>query len=106
MARLAISLLGPFQATLGDQPITGFKYDKVRALLAYLAVEHERPHERAALLGLLWPDLPEDAARNNLRQTLLTLREAIGDRMAQPPFLLTSRSALQFNRESDYSLDV
>ena len=106
MAKLAISLLGPFQATLGGQPITGFKYDKVRALLVYLAVEHERPHEREALLGLLWPDLPEEAARNNLRQTLLKLREAIGDRTAQPPFLLTSRPALQFNSQSDYWLDV
>lgn len=106
MAQLAISLFGPFGVTLADHPVTDFKYDKVRALLAYLAVESERAHEREALLGLLWPDLPEDAARNNLRQTLLTLREAIGDRTAQPPFLLTSRVTLQFNRASDYWLDV
>lgn len=106
MAQLALSLLGPLQVTLGNHPVTGFKYDKVRALLAYLAVEQERAHEREALLGLFWPDLPEDAARNNLRQTLLTLREAIGDRTAQPPFLLTSRAAIQFNPASDYWLDV
>ena len=106
MAHLAISLLGPFQATLEGLPVTTFKYDKVRALLAYLAVESEFAHEREALLGLLWPDLPEDAARNNLRQTLLTLREAIGDRTAQPPFLLASRATLQFNPAADYSLDV
>lgn len=103
---LALALLGPMHVTLDGQSVTGFKYDKVRALLAYLAVEADRPHERQALLGMLWPDLPEDAARNNLRQTLLTLREAIGDRAAQPPFLLTSRATIQFNRASDHWLDV
>ncbi len=106
MARLTLSLLGPLHATLDSQPVTTFKYDKVRALLAYLAVEADRPHEREALLGLLWPDLPEDAARNNLRQTLLTLREALGDRTAQPPFVLASRATIQLNPHSDYWLDV
>jgi len=106
MARLTLALLGPLYAALNDQPVTGFKYDKVRALLAYLAVEADRPHERVALLGLLWPELPEEAARNNLRQTLLTLRGAIGDRSAEPPFLLASRTTLQFNRQSDHRLDV
>jgi predicted ATPase/DNA-binding SARP family transcriptional activator len=106
MGQLAISLFGPLTVTLDGQPLTGFKYDKVRALLAYLAVEHERPHEREALLGLLWPDLPEDAARNNLRQSLLTLRAAISDRDAQPPFLLISRPTLQLNQASDHWLDV
>ena len=106
MARLALALLGPLHATLDGRPIAGFRYDKVRALLAYLAVEADRPHEREALLGLLWPELPEDAARNNLRQTLLSLREAIGDRQAHPPFLLASRASLQLNPRSDHWLDV
>ncbi len=106
MARLSLALLGPLYAALDDQPITGFKYDKVRALLAYLMVEADRPHERQALLGLLWPELPEEAARNNLRQTLLTLRDAIGDRSADPPFLLASRTTIQFNLQSDHYLDV
>ena len=39
MAHLSLSLLGPFQATLGKEPIAGFESNKVRALLAYLAVE-------------------------------------------------------------------
>jgi hypothetical protein len=46
MTKLAISLLGPLQVTLEGHPVTNFKYDKVRALLAYLALEQERPHER------------------------------------------------------------
>jgi predicted ATPase len=106
MARLSLSLLGPPQVTLGGSPVTGFAYDKVRALLAYLALEADRPHRRDALVGLLWPDLPEQAARNNLRQALANLRQAIGDHAAQLPFLLLTRETIQFNPTSDHWLDV
>ena len=34
MIHLTLSLLGPFQATLDDEPVTGFVSDKARALLA------------------------------------------------------------------------
>jgi DNA-binding SARP family transcriptional activator len=40
---LSISLLGSFQVTLHREPVTAFGSDKVRALLAYLAGEAERP---------------------------------------------------------------
>ncbi len=106
MPHLSLALLGPIQVTLDGQPITPFKYDKVAALLVYLAVEASRAHEREALIGLLWPDLPEEAARNNLRQALVKLRDAIGDRTADPPFLLTSRATLQFDRASACHLDI
>ncbi len=46
MPRLSLSLLGSFQATLDGRPITGFESDRVRGLLAYLAVEADRPHRR------------------------------------------------------------
>ncbi len=105
MAHLSLSLLGPLQITLGDQPISGFAYAKARALLLYLAVEADRPHQREALVTLLWPELPESAARTNLRQALSSLRETLGDATANPPFLLITRDTLQFNRESDYQLD-
>ena len=60
MPRLTLSLLGPFQATLDGKPITDFESDRVRALLAYLAVEADRPHRRdwagrAALARLARP---------------------------------------------------
>jgi len=78
----------------------------VRALLAYLVVESDRPQRREKLVGLLWPDYPEESARHNLRQALFNLRLALGDQDANPPYFLISRDAIQFNRESDYSLDL
>jgi len=106
MAHLSLFLLGPFQVTLAEEPVTSFKSDKVQALLAYLAVEADRPHRRDSLAGLLWPDWPDRVARTNLRNALANLRTAIGDRHATSPFLLITRETIQFNTASDYWLDV
>ncbi len=106
MAHLSIHLLGPFQVALGKQPATGFRYDHVRALLAYLAVEAGRPHRRERLAGLLWPDQPHTQALSNLRYALYNLRNVLHDRQADPPFLTITRQTLQFNTASDHWLDA
>ena len=106
MAVLTLTFLGSFQAAIDNQPITRFRSDKTRALLAYLAVEAERPHSRASLCGLLWPDQNDDAALHNLSQTLLRLREALGDTRGAAAFLRISRQAIQWNAASDYRLDT
>jgi len=106
MARLSIRLLGPLQVTLDGEPVTAFESDKVRALLAYLSVEHQGPQRREKLAGLLWPDWPETSARMNLRRALADLRKALGDHQATPPFLHISHHTIQFNRDSDAWVDV
>jgi DNA-binding SARP family transcriptional activator/predicted ATPase len=106
VAGLSVRLLGPFQITLDEEPATGFVSDKVRALLAYLAVENEQPHRREKLAGLLWPDWTEGSARANLRRALANLRQVIGDHEATPPYLHISRQAVQFNTGSDAWVDV
>jgi multiple sugar transport system substrate-binding protein len=118
MARLSICLLGPFRVTIDEKPVAGFESDKVRALLAYLAVESRRPHRRETLAGLLWPDWPERSARTNLRRALSNLRSAIGDRVpsgdrtrsedrvATHPFLHISRQTIQFSSDGDTWVDV
>lgn len=95
MSRLAVSLLGSFQAYSDDKPLTGFRSDKTRALLAYLAEERDRPHARTALAGLLWPDFPDTAALTNLRSALANLRHLLGDD-AETSLLVTA-TTLQFH---------
>lgn len=101
MPQLTLALLGPIHIALDGQPVTGFAYNKARALLAYLAVEAHHPHQRDAIVGLLWPDSPEAAARTSLRQVLTNLRDAVG-----ADFLITTRDTLQFNPASNFDLDV
>ena len=50
MARLSLSLLGPLHAERAGARIRGFESNKVRALLAYLAVEADRPHRASRWL--------------------------------------------------------
>jgi len=66
MTHLSLSFMGPLQVVLDGRPCAGFKSNKVRALLAYLAVEAGRPHRREALAGLLWSEWPDRDARSNL----------------------------------------
>lgn len=109
MARLSISLLGTFRVLLHGTETVGFDSNKVRALLAFLAVESDRPHRRAALASLLWPDRPERSARHNLSQALFNLRAVLGDAQAgddPAPALTANQQTIQFNAASDHWLDV
>jgi predicted ATPase/DNA-binding SARP family transcriptional activator len=109
MVRLSISLLGTFQVLLYGVEIVGFDSDKVRALLAYLVIESDRPHRREALASLLWPERPERTARHNLSQALSNLRALLDDAAAGDhlgPALTADRQAIQFNAASDHWLDV
>jgi DNA-binding SARP family transcriptional activator len=106
MARLEIALLGRLHVTCDGQAVADLGYDKVRALLAYLTVERHRPHERSALAALFWPDAGASVARKNLRNALATLRQAIGDSTAEPPFLLITRDSVQFNPLADAQSDM
>jgi len=106
VTRLAIRLLGPFEVTLDGEPFTQFETLKTRALLAYLAGEAGSPHRREALAEMLWPDRPEGAARANLRHTLRSLRLAIDDYQAQPPFLHTTRETIALALDGDTWVDV
>lgn len=78
MPHLAVSLLGPLRVEAGGRPVTSLRYAKARALLAYLATEQDRPHRRATLADMLWPDRDEQAARHDLSQALWTLQRAVG----------------------------
>ncbi len=106
MARLALSLLGPFQLLLDGAPVTDFESDRVRALLAFLAVEADKPHRRERLAGLLWPDWSDRSALANLRNALSSLRRTIGDRKTSTPVLLVDRETIQFNSTSGISVDA
>jgi len=106
MAHLSLWLLGSFQAELEGEPVSGFRSDKVRALLAYLCTESHRPWPRATLAYMLWPDLPEERAQSGLRNALSNLRRVLGDPQADPTFLLVSRDTVQLNAASDHWLDV
>ncbi len=107
MTLLKISLLASFHVTLDGRAINDFSTDKARALLAYLVVERQYPHRREALASLIWPDQPDERARQSLRQALSSLRQVLQDTQKQAdPFLLVDRHQVQVNPNANYWLDV
>ncbi len=110
MAHLDLSFFGALQAHLDGKPLVDLRSGRVQNLLAYLVLEATQPQPRTTLAALFWPDEPEAAAKQNLRQVLYQLRQQLGE-LAQSapqdsPFLLIERDTVQFNPASDYTLDV
>nr|WP_315463341.1 AAA family ATPase [uncultured Rhodoferax sp.] len=108
---LQVQLLGAWEVRWQDQALGPLRYDKPRALLAYLIVHSRQLHGREPLAELLWPDLAGDRARSNLRRALHELRTfltpsgCLPDAPA-PDFLLSSKHQLGWNPSSCYHLDV
>src|SRR4051812_24694714 len=88
-ASVVLRCLGTFEVTVHMEPVAAFPTDKIRGLLAYLALESHtaisahgsRPHRREALAGLFWPEMADAFALSNLRLALHRLRQAL-DRAA------------------------
>ena len=78
----------------------------MRALLAYLAVENDRPQRRETLAGLLWPDMAERDARTNLRHVLANLRKVLGDREADQSFPSSTARPSSSTPQVTVQLDV
>jgi len=97
MKKLQIRLLGSFQATWDGVPLEGFRSDKVRALLAYLATEGGHPHRRESLTAMLWEADSPKAAWASLRTALSNLRQVLSPLEDQPPLLITTRQSVTFD---------
>ncbi len=91
MTQLALSLFGAITAA---SPLR-LPTDKTRALLAYLTLHPDTPLRREALANLLWPDQPEELARQNLRKTIGRLKQALDE--AEPNL---AEAVLAITRES------
>lgn len=95
---LRLHLLGPFEATFNDAPLTSLRSAKGRGLLAYLASRPGHPHSREALATLFWGEVEEEAARLSLRVALSDLRKVLIPVRAvsnAPPLLVTSRQTIE-----------
>ena len=72
--------LGPVDVTLDGGPAPAeLLWRKNLALLVYLARSPKRARARDHLIGLLWPDKPDGAARHSLNEALRVLRRCTGD---------------------------
>lgn len=103
---LSIRMFGGLDVRRDGEPIAQFAYDKVAALLAYLALEAPIPQSRDRLAELFWPEQLHNEARHSLRQALFQLRQALGEQGAETPLLLTTRTTIQRNPAAILNSDV
>src|ERR1700687_2970281 len=110
MGRLILRLLGTPEVSHVEQPLT-FQTRKVRALLAFLAVE-QGVHSRDKITALLWPESDEERGKASLRRALSYLRESLdatslehsGNVQLQPPHVLIEHQTLSFTFASDFEI--
>lgn len=79
---LDLLLLGGCRLSIGGHD-AGLRYDKVRTLLALLAMADGTPLRREYLAAMLWPDANSEAGRRSLRHALHVLRDALGPAAAR-----------------------
>lgn len=99
----AINLLGPFELKAGRGPSPKLPR-KAQALLCFLALGRGRPVSRDQLSTLLWGDAPTEQARQSLRQSLSSLRSALGIRDAA--FLIASATDVMLAGGAGISVDT
>ncbi|GAB4580698.1 MAG: BTAD domain-containing putative transcriptional regulator [Anaerolineales bacterium] len=108
MHKLKLTLFGAVAAAVNNHPLH-FRTDKIRALLVYLALEGERPHERQLLAALLWPEMPEQTALKNLRQSLHRLQQALDGQLpglSDALFRITRQTVLCAPHPHSLEVDV
>ena len=77
---IALRLLGQVEISVDrDEPPPELLWKKNLALLAYLALSPRLTRTREHLIGLLWSEKPESAARHSLNEALRILRRCIGE---------------------------
>ena len=76
---------------------------RLQSLFAYLLLHADAPQPRAHLSFTFWPDASESSGRNNLRQLLHQLRQALPD---PDRCLRADANSVQWSPDSFYSLDV
>jgi len=98
-----LALFGHFSLNMGDDVLTQFSYDKVKALLVYLLL-HDQPVSRATLAELLWPDQGLSSGRTNLRHALHCLRQSLGEEAER--VLSVSRQTIAFRLPANWHFDM
>src|SRR3989449_3383557 len=98
---LALHCLGPPWVRVdGREAPPDVLWRKHLALLTYLALSPNGTRSRSHLLGLLWPESPDDKARRSLNEAVRRLRSALGTER-----LLTRGDTLQLNA-NELEVDV
>lgn len=106
MYRGKVVLFGTVQVYTGqDEPLDP-PSPRVQALCVYLSLHQGQPLDRRRLAFLIWPNVPEQAARRNLRQYLHRLRHYFRPIDPEGSLIVTDGSTVTFDPQHFLWIDV
>jgi DNA-binding SARP family transcriptional activator/predicted ATPase/transcriptional regulator with XRE-family HTH domain len=100
---LLVQLLGSFRLVYDKGPVAGVNSARLQSLLAFLILHADSPQSRLHVASLFWPEASEGQARNNLRQFLFQLRQALPD---PDRFLQVDTSTVFWKTDDQQKIDV
>ncbi len=101
---LEVRLLGGFQVKCGKSAVT-IQSRQGQSLFAFLILNAGTAYRREKIAGLLWPDSPEESARQYLRGALWRVRKAL-QAACSTSYVQADDLTIAFNAADDYYLDA
>jgi DNA-binding SARP family transcriptional activator len=105
-AGIQICLLGSFQILKRGRPISIRTGGKVERLIANLALSEHQGVGREELMGLVWPGVDYDLARQSLNTLVHSLSRTLSDALAGYPPVLHPAGRYHLNVEHGVGIDV
>lgn len=103
---IRIQLLGGFRVWVDDHPQPPLSRSDAERVWIYLLLGAEGRRERAAIAARLWPTLPPESARFNLRHALHVIRQALPPDPPGVPWLLGDRHTVVWNLQAPAQADL
>lgn len=94
--QLTIQTMGQFEARWNNRRLD-LRSRHAQSLMAYLAITAGAQHRREKLAGMLWPDVSDTTARQNLRCVLWRINRTLAE-VAEPPVFNASQFILADGR--------
>lgn len=107
MVQARLCVLGRFSLELGHVATRRLATQKARAVLAYLVAHRRSDVARERLLEVFWPNAVAEAAKDNLRSALWSIRRGVRDAGFEPnEYLVANRTKLRWVADSWYDAEA
>ncbi|MEL7156063.1 MAG: AAA family ATPase, partial [Actinomycetota bacterium] len=103
---LQVQMLGGFDLEVEGQTLPPLSSRSAASLLAFLALNRDRPHTRDLLAGRFWSDLAEDVARRRLSNALWRIKSTMSDALGDLELVQATKANIRINPEVELRIDV
>jgi predicted ATPase/DNA-binding SARP family transcriptional activator len=103
---LEVALFGHVRLAFEGKPFEFSAPRKTLPILAYLLAHRQVAVSREFLAFLIWPDVEEEVARNNLRRNLTLFKTILPPPDPAESWVLATNELVRWNPDAPYTLDI